>query len=381
MINKAVLLRKKDIMHKFHQIPIVMVVMVLMLAFIGITMMYSAAGGDIEPWAKRQALHFALFIPLMFAVAFINLKTLFRISYILYFFTIILLVIIEFVGHTAMGATRWIGIGPMKIQPSEIMKLALIFVLARYYHTINTYKVTLVKFYGLPLALILFPFLLIAKQPDLGTAGILMIVGVTMIFMAGMRTKHIVIFSVIGMIALPLIWFNLYDFQKERIYTFLSPEHDPLGSGYNIIQSIIAIGSGGFSGKGLVQGTQSQLKFLPVHQTDFIFTMTLEELGFLGGLVIILMYIVIFVYCLFIATNAKSNFARLLAIGLTCMIFTHVIINMSMVLGLFPVVGIPLPLLSYGGTITMTTLVGLGLILNVHINQNSYIPATTISLL
>jgi rod shape determining protein RodA len=267
-----------------------------------------------------------------------------------------------------MGATRWINLGLIKLQPSELMKICIIFALARYFHDLGIQKIR-IKHLIKPVIMLVVPAVLIVKQPDLGTAIILMMLGGSMFFVAGVNKWIFVVSLVKTSITVPLAWGLLHIYQQNRILTFLNPEKDPLGSGYNIIQSKIAIGSGGFFGKGFIKGSQSQLHFLPEHQTDFIFTMLSEEWGFLGGTILLLLYFILIFYCYITALHARSSFARLLALGTASMFFLHIFINIAMVMGLIPVVGVPLPLLSYGGTMMATILISFGLVINVHIHS------------
>ena len=357
---------------KFHQIPFTIVFLVALVACFGFILMYSAAQGSFYPWAIRQIIHFAIFMPIMILISLVELKTWYRSAYLLYYLALFLLITVHLLGYTAMGATRWINLGIIKLQPSELMKICIIFALARYFHDLN-YKPITLKDLFIPSIMLLLPAILIIKQPDLGTGLILLMLGVIIFFIAGVK-RWVFIVGFIGIsVALPIIWQFLHEYQKNRILTFIDPERDPLGSSYNVIQSKIAIGSGGFFGKGFMKGSQSQLQFLPEHQTDFIFTMLCEEWGMLGGIILLLSFSILIFYCYIIALNSRSIFGKLLALGVTTMFFLHVFINIGMVMGLLPAVGVPLPLLSYGGTIMMTILIGLGLVMNVHIHSKDRI--------
>lgn len=358
------------ISYKLGRLPWFLIFLITFTASIGFSLMYSAAQGNFEPWAFRQVIHFSIFFPCMVMIALVDFRWLFRYAYIPYCVILTLLVIVEVSGHTAMGATRWINLGSFKLQPSELMKLCLVLALARYFHAISMEEIGRPIILMPALLMVLVPFALIVKQPDLGTGMILLMVGGMMFFAAGVRWWKFALVIGGGLAALPIAWEFMHDYQRNRVITFLHPEKDPLGAGYNILQSKIAIGSGGFAGKGLLHGSQSQLNFLPEHQTDFIFTMLSEELGFVGGLLIIVLYSLLIGYAILIALDARSQFGRLLAIGSISIFFLHVFINMGMVMGLMPVVGAPLPLLSYGGTIMMTILLGFGVIINVHVNKH-----------
>jgi rod shape determining protein RodA len=343
----------------------------MLIASIGLTMMYAAGKGSMQPWGYKQLIYFVVTFIIMFIIALTDIKIWFKYAYLFYGFSILLLVLVEIKGHTAMGATRWIDLKFIKLQPSEISKLSLVFALSKYFHNLNYNQHPSIISLFVPLMIIFLPFGLIIHQPDLGTAMILLFVGGLMFFIAGVRLWLFAAVLIIAISVFPIVWkFVLHDYQKKRIEIFLDPEKDPLGSGYNIIQSKIAIGSGGVSGKGLLNGSQSQLSFLPEHQTDFIFTMLSEELGFIGGVSILILYLIIFIYGVKISLGCKNHFGRLLSLGITSIIFFHVFINIAMVMGMIPVVGVPLPLLTYGGTITMSVLVGIGLILSVKVYSN-----------
>lgn len=342
-----------------------MIGLITAVACIGFVVLYSAAEGSLEPWADKQIIRFFLFIPIMIIIAIIDIKFWFKLSYIFYFIVLMALVLTEFAGYTSMGATRWLRLGPLSIQPSESMKVALIFALAHYFHTIGSVNIGRMTYLIPPIIMVLLPVGLVLKQPDLGTALIILAVGGLVFFAAGVRIWKFALVIAIVLAAMPVLWNQLHDYQKQRVFTFLDPESDPKGSGYHVLQSKIAIGSGGVSGKGFLKGTQSQLSFLPEKQTDFIFTMFTEEFGFIGGVTVISLYAILITYGMFIASTSRNRFGRLMAIGCTSLVFFHVFINMAMVMGLIPVVGVPLPLLSYGGTIMITILVAFGLVLNV----------------
>lgn len=356
---------------KLEQLNWLLILMIIILASVGFLMLYSAGGGSFRPWLSRQLLFFCVFFALMIIIALTNINIVFKTSYFLYAAALIMVIIVDVMGHNAMGATRWFRIGPLTVQPSEIMKVCTVFALAKYFHGIEAEDIGKVKFIIIPLLLIAVPVFFIFYQPDLGTATILAAVGISVLFLAGVKAWKFILVGVAGLIAIPFLWiFVLYDYQKQRVLTFLDPDNDPLGSGYNIIQSKIAIGSGGFFGKGFLNGTQGQLNFLPEKQTDFIFTMLCEELGFLGSMFTIAVYSVIIGIGISIAMNTKHQFGRLLTMGVMNIFFVHMFINMGMVTGLIPVVGAPLPLISYGGTITASMLIGFGLVLNMDLNKN-----------
>jgi rod shape determining protein RodA len=267
-------------------------------------------------------------------------------------------------GHIGMGAQRWLKFGGMNIQPSEFMKIATILALARYYHSLHSEDIPRLKYMVPALLMLALPAVLILRQPNLGTTTILVSVGIIMMFMAGIHMRYFVGAGVGLLASLPVAWHFLHDYQKQRVLTFLDPASDPLGAGYNILQSMIAIGSGGILGKGFLDGSQGQLNFLPEKHTDFIFTMFAEEWGFLGSFLLVGMYGLLLLMGTVIASRSRSTFGALLATGVTAMVFVHVFINMAMVMGLIPVVGVPLPFLSYGGSNMISILLAMGLLLN-----------------
>ena len=343
----------------------------LALGFLGLIMQFSASGGDARIFALPQAGRLLLGLVLMALLAAVSPTHLMRVSYVIYCACLGLLVMVAVVGIIGLGAQRWVGIGFFNLQPSELMKIGIILALARYFHGVQLTQQT--RHYMLlimPAVLTLIPVALILKQPNLGTATIVSVIAFTMCFMAGIRWWYFA--GAIGAVAgaVPVAYHFLHDYQKQRVMTFLDPGSDPLGAGYNIIQSKIAIGSGGFFGKGLLKGSQSQLDFLPEKQTDFIFTMLSEELGFTGALLLIVLYGLLIAFAMMLAVRARSVYGRLLAAGVAAMLFIHIFINMSMVMGLIPVVGVPLPFLSYGGSFLLATLMACGLLQHVYINRD-----------
>ena len=362
-----------SILQKLTQVNWGLIMLLGIVASVGFTALYSAAGGSFEPWAGRQMTRFAVGVVLMLAVAVIDLRFWYRIAYLFYGVAFLLLVAVEVAGEIGMGAQRWLDLGVIQIQPSELMKVALILVLARYFHGLTYEQIGRPHYLIWPAVLTLAPAALVAKQPDLGSAIMLVAPAGVTFFLAGVRMWKFVVIMAGGAAAVPVAWQFLREYQKQRIYTFLNPENDPLGTGYHIIQSKIALGSGGVWGKGYMQGTQSQLQFLPEKQTDFIFTMFSEEMGFVGGLVLIALYILVIIYGIAIALRSRSDFGRLVAMGVMTSFFIYAFINMGMVMGLLPVVGIPLPLVSYGGTAMMSLLIAFGLVINVYVHRDMHI--------
>ena len=323
-----------------------------------------------SPWAINQLIRFGMGFAVMIVLALTDIKLLLRYAYVFYFITLILLVVVEVAGHTGMGATRWINLGFIKLQPSEFMKIAMVLVLARYFHTSSLQSIESVRGIIPPLLMAIFPAFLIVLQPDLGTALMLIFTTAAMFFVVGVQIWKFVVVFIGGLITIPFAWHFLHDYQQNRVLTFLNPERDPLGAGYHIIQSKIALGSGGVFGKGFLKGSQSHLNFLPEKHTDFIFTMLSEEFGLVGAVLVVILNILILAYSYSFALKSTSYFGKLLAIGLATNYFMYVFINIAMVLGLLPVVGIPLPLISYGGTVMLSIMASFGIILCVHINRN-----------
>jgi rod shape determining protein RodA len=347
-----------------------LILLISAISGIGFAMLYSAANGNMQPWASKQMARFAVaFVP-MIAVALIDIRHWFRIAYWLYGLALVLVVAVDLRGVIGMGAQRWIDLGVIQIQPSELMKIALVLSLARYFHSLSEENAGRILNLIAPAALIAIPAILVLKQPDLGTAMMLMINGTILLFLAGVRL-WIFGAGIVGTAgALPLVWSMLRDYQKARLYTFLSPDADPLGAGYHIMQSKIALGSGGLFGKGFMLGTQTHLSFLPERQTDFIFTMIAEEFGLVGGLALLGLYALVIVYGFTIALRSRNQFGRILGLGLATNFFLYVFINTAMVIGLIPVVGVPLPLISYGGSAMVTVMLGFGLLMNVSIHRD-----------
>ena len=350
-----------------------LVLLILATACVGFAMLYSAANGNLDPWATRQMARLAVGMVAMFIVALIDLRFWLRLAYPAYAIGLLLLAAVEFSGSIGMGAQRWLDLGFFQLQPSEIVKVALVMALARYFHGIDPEDIGRIPYLIIPVALIAAPAAMVLRQPDLGTAMVVMMIGGAMFWLAGVRIWMFVAVGVAVVAAIPIAWQGLHGYQRQRILTFFDPESDPLGSGYHIIQSKIALGSGGVLGKGFLQGTQSHLNFLPEKQTDFIFTMLAEEFGLLGGLGTLGLFLLLIAYGVAISLRCRSQFGRLLAAGITMSFFLYLFINVAMVMGLLPVVGVPLPLISYGGTAMLTVLIGFGLLMSVSLHRDTYI--------
>ncbi|VAV97904.1 Rod shape-determining protein RodA [hydrothermal vent metagenome] len=359
---------------KIARINWLLVLLLVALAAIGVTILYSASGGSFSPYSSRHAIRFAIALGLMFALALVDIRVWMMLAYPTYAVALLLLVGVAFFGETVMGAQRWLDIGPVRLQPSEMMKLALVLGLARYFHANG--EITRFRDLVVPVLMMVAPVLLILKQPDLGTGILVAAIGVLMIYLAGLSWRVILVSLGGAVIGLPLFMaFGLKEYQWRRIRTFLNPEHDPLGSGYHLLQSKIAIGSGGVDGKGFLNGSQSHLNFLPEKQTDFIFTMIGEEFGFLGSLTVLGIYMAVLVVGFYIAIRSRSAFGRMIASGVTITFGLYVLVNVGMVIGLLPVVGVPLPLISYGGTVILSVMVGFALVMNAHIHRDSLLPS------
>ena len=342
-------------------------------ASVGFAMLYSAANGELSPWATRQMARFGIGAGAMLVVALIDIRFWLRSAYVAYAGGLALLAAVEIIGVTGMGAQRWLDLGVIQLQPSEVMKIALVMALARYFHGVEAENMGRPAVLAVPLLLVLAPFAMVLNQPDLGTAVVLVMIGGAMFWIAGVRLWQFAVAGAAAVAAVPIGWQFLHGYQRQRVLTFLNPESDPLGSGYHILQSKIALGSGGVFGKGFLQGTQSHLNFLPEKQTDFIFTMLAEEFGLVGGVGLLGLYTLLLVYGLAIALRCRSQFGRLLALGLATSFFLYVFINIAMVMGLLPVVGVPLPLISYGGTAMLTVLIGFGLMMSVYVHRDVWI--------
>lgn len=348
-----------------------LIFLIVVLACVGFSALYSAAGGNLDPWASRQMMRFAVGVVGMLIIALIDIKWWFRLSLPIYILGFILLVIVELMGQIGMGAQRWINLGFIQLQPSEFMKIAVVMMLAQYFHSASTEDMRSIRFLIPAVVLIMAPVGLVLLQPDLGTSLMIVMSGIAVMFLAGAPVWMFLTGGAGVLAALPIAWQFMHDYQKRRVMTFLDPESDPLGAGYHITQSKIALGSGGIEGKGFLEGTQSRLNFLPEKQTDFIFTLWAEEWGLIGGLFILLICGLIFIYGLMVSLKSRHNYGRLLAMGLTVNFSLYVFINIAMVMGLIPVVGAPLPLVSYGGTSMLAVLVGFGLILSCYIHKDS----------
>ena len=340
---------------------------VILLGFVGVASLYSAAGGNWEPWAKNHLLRLIFGFSLMLILAFLPPKLFYKFSIVSFCFGIVALILVKFIGSG--NVQRWITIAGVNFQPSEFMKLALILILAKYFDHISRIQLDKLLTYIIPLFLILLPGFLVISQPDLGTGLTIILLGLAILFFVGISMKFVIVCFLLATISVPFIWNQLYDYQKDRILVFLNPEMDSLGSGYQIIQSKIAIGSGGFFGKGFLLGSQSRLNYLPEKHTDFIFTLISEEFGFLGSIFIILIFCILIFLTMKISLRVDTLFSKVVVFGIGFLLFLYLSLNIGMVCGLLPVVGAPLPLISYGGTSLLTVLIGIGIILSINVHE------------
>jgi rod shape determining protein RodA len=353
-----------------------LVVLLTAVAGIGFLMLTSVAGGNIDIWARDQMQRYALGLALMLGVALVPIWFWRNLAGAAYLFSILLLIAVEFFGVERNGSQRWIDLGPMDLQASEVMKIGLIMLLAAYYDWLDVKKVSHPLWVLVPVLIILVPTLMVLRQPDLGTSLLLLVAGGIMMFLAGVHWAYFAaVFAAGGGLVAAVLqsrgtdWQILQDYQYRRIDTFLNPASDPLGAGYHITQSKIALGSGGMTGRGFMQGTQSRLNFLPEKHTDFIFTTLAEEFGFLGAISLLVLYALIILFCVISALQNRDRFGSLFTLGMAATLFLFFAVNMSMVMGLAPVVGVPLPLVSYGGSAMLILMIGFGLVQSAHVHR------------
>ncbi|RFD19217.1 rod shape-determining protein RodA [Komagataeibacter melaceti] len=360
-----------QILTKLWQINWLYVLLICALAVVGYGALYSAGGGTPRPFAGPQSIRFCFGLVMMLALALMSPGILVRMAWPLYIFSIVLLVAVLRMGHVGKGAERWIMLGGVQVQPSELAKIALVLMLASWFHKISYRRMGNPLMLVPPALMVLLPVALVLKEPNLGTAVIIGTVGASMFFGAGMRLWQIALVVLPVPFLARFAYSHLHDYQKARVTTFLHPESDPLGAGYNIIQSKIALGSGGMWGQGYLQGTQGQLNFLPEKQTDFIFTMIAEEWGFVGGIVVIGMLLLLVFGGMLIAMRSRNQFGRLLGLGISMNFFLYCAVNLSMVMGAIPVGGVPLPLISYGGSAMLMVMFGFGLLMSAWVHRNA----------
>ena len=358
---------------KLRSFDYILLLCVMLIGLIGIFSMYSTDGGEILYHTKNHALRFCIFFSMMIAISFINIRTWHALSYLFYFVTLLLLIWASFYGITASGSQRWINLYFINLQPSELMKIAIIACFAKYYHRAQIHTMNKFTNIFVPIVILVLPTFLVITQPDLGTSILIAISGIIVLWLAGVNAKYFFYSFLLFIISALFIISFLKPYQKLRILTFFDPDKDPLGAGYQIIQSKIAVGSGGLTGKGFLKGTQGYLEFLPEKHTDFIFTLYSEEFGFLGSLILLILYAILIFRIIRIGSLSRSFFAKIFCYGFGSAIFIYITVNMSMVLGLLPIVGSPLPIMSYGGSSMLATMIGLGIVMSSKIYSREQI--------
>ena len=358
---------------KVKELDYILLICLFLLSILSLFVMYSTDGGEILFHTKSHFSKIIIFFPLMIFIAFFNIKWWHNLSYLFYIAVILLLIYVSFFGIKSSGSRRWMDLYLFNLQPSELMKIAIILCLAKYYHRIKIENVNSITSIMTVVTIILIPIIMVLSQPDLGTSILIAASGLIVLWLGGVKIKYFIYSFIVFLISLPFVISFLKPYQKLRILTFLDPDRDPLGAGYQIIQSKIAIGSGGLDGKGFLKGTQSYLDFLPEKHTDFIFTLFSEEFGFLGSVALLILYSIIIIRILRIGAISRSNFSRLFCFGFAFAIFIYIVVNLSMVLGLLPIVGSPLPILSYGGSSMLATMIGFGIVLSAKINHKQMI--------
>ena len=356
--------------NKLLNLNYLFIFVVILLISIGSLALYSAGEGSFNPWAKKHIIRFVFFFFIMIIISLLEIKLIYRYAYIIFFLALILLFSVEIIGTFGKGAERWIRVFGISIQPSEIIKVAVIIALAKYYHNLKFSQIG--KLYNLiiPFIIIAIPFFLVLIQPDLGTSLSIFLLGIIVMFISGVRIWKFVLGLFALVVSFPFLWSIIKPYQKKRILSFLNPESDPLGQGYQLLQSKIALGSGGYTGKGFLEGSQSYLEYLPEKQTDFIFTLIGEEFGFLGTMFVLFLFVLLILICFYVSIKSFHIFGRIISLGVASNLFLYVVLNMAMVTGLMPVVGIPLPLLSYGGSAMLSVMISFGLLLNIDLNYN-----------
>ena len=373
MFQRQIYTNQLTFFQKVKSLDVLLIISVLVLGIIGVFSMYSSERGQFSYHTKSHIIRFTIFFSLMLILSFIRIKFWYDLGYFFYFVILLLLIYAAFYGITASGSQRWINLYFINLQPSELMKISVIICFAKYYHRMQINIVN--KFRNLlsPIIILLIPVFLVLSQPDLGTSILIASSGLVVIWLSGVNIKYFTYSTLALIISMPFVISFLKPYQKLRILTFFNPDRDPLGAGYQIIQSKIAVGSGGLSGKGFLKGTQSYLEFLPEKHTDFIFTLFSEEFGFLGSLLILLIYSIMIYRIIRIGTLTRSFFSKLYCYGFGSAIFVYVVVNMCMVLGLLPIVGSPLPIMSYGGSSMLATMIGISIVMSAKIYQRQLI--------
>ena len=373
MLTERLNTRNYSLFEKLKSVDYFLILIIILIGAISVFAIYSTERGEFSFYTKNHLLRLLVFFGMFLVLSFVRITFWYKNAYFFYAVCVSLLFITLFFGLMASGSRRWLDLYFLNLQPSEIMKIAIIVCFARYYHRIQTAEIQNYKFILVPLILLLIPCYLVLQQPDLGTSILIAGTGVIIIWLAGLNIKYFVYSTLLLIVSLPFVVSLLKPYQKSRILTFFNPDRDPLGAGYQIIQSKIAIGSGGFFGKGFLKGTQSYLEFLPEKHTDFIFTLFSEEFGFIGSIILLLLYILLIYRIISIGFYSKSFFSKLFCFGFASAIFLYIFVNISMVLGLLPIVGAPLPIMSYGGSSMLSIMLGLSIVMSCNIYSQDQI--------
>jgi rod shape determining protein RodA len=340
---------------------------IIILSIIGFIALFSASNGNIEPWAKKHIIRFCICFLILIFISLININFWYKHAYNIFLLCLLLLATVEIIGSIGLGAKRWLHIFGVSIQPSELIKVAIILALSRYFHDLKISRIGKIQNSIIPLIIIIIPFLFVLFQPDLGTSIMILLLGLSIMFASGVRIWKFMLGFIVFLISMPFFWDSIQPYQQKRVISFLNPELDPMGAGYHLIQSKIALGSGGVIGKGFLQGTQSYLDYLPEKQTDFIFTLIGEEFGFIGMIFILILFMLIIAISYYISFNSNNVFGKILSVGVSINIFLYVLLNTAMITGLMPIVGVPLPLISYGGTALLSIMISFGLLMNISV--------------
>ena len=373
MLNRYSFSNESSFFQKVKSFDFVLLFCILIIGIISSFSMYSTDGGEILYHTKSHIIRFTAFFIMMIFLSFINIRYWHATGYIFYFIILGLLIWASFFGITASGSQRWVNLGLINLQPSELMKIAIIICFAKFFHRVQLKNVNTLKNILFPIVILIIPIVLVISQPDLGTSILIALSGLVVLWLSGVNIKYFIYSSLTLVIAAPFVISFLEPYQKRRILTFFDPEKDPLGAGYQIIQSKIAVGSGGLTGKGFLKGTQSYLEFLPEKHTDFIFTLFSEEFGFIGSVILLVLYAIVILRIIVIGSSSRSFFGRLFCYGFAASLFIYISVNMCMVLGLLPIVGSPLPIMSYGGSSMLATMIGVGLVMSTKIYNRQLI--------
>ena len=373
MLTERLNTSKYTFFDKLLALDFFLIFIVILIGGISVFAIHSTEGGEFSYYTKNHLIRLVSFFVMFIILSFVRINFWYRNAYLFYFICLLALLIVLFFGVSANNSTRWINLYFLNLQPSELMKIAIIVCFARYYHRMQSADIQNYRFLLIPIILLVIPCYLVIMQPDLGTSILIAGSGIVVIWIAGLNIKYFVYSSLLLLVSFPFIVSILKPYQKARILTFFNPDRDPLGAGYQIIQSKIAIGSGGFFGKGYLKGTQSYLEFLPEKHTDFIFTLFSEEFGFLGSIILMILYILLIIRIISIGFFVRSFFAKLYCFGFASAVFLYVFVNISMVLGLLPIVGAPLPIMSYGGSSMLSIMLGLSIVMSCKIYRQDQI--------